>query len=202
MWIKDIRDYILYEDKDILVCHKPAGLAVQNARVGSMDMESLLKNYIAQKVPGKMPYLGIIHRLDQPVEGVLVFALNPKAAADLSRQMTAGKIKKMHRIVAKEIWFGLIWIQAGIIRFVCRWRMPECLWLVTESIIPVRIVRNRWLSVLQNWDFSIRWQRNSWSFRCSLQVWHSKDIDIAKFLMCKSEKCVKSLDEFRKVCIM
>ena len=89
MWIKDIRDYILYEDKDILVCHKPAGLAVQNARVGSMDMESLLKNYIAQKVPGKMPYLGIIHRLDQPVEGVLVFALNPKAAADLSRQMTA-----------------------------------------------------------------------------------------------------------------
>lgn len=94
MWIKDIRDYILYEDKDILVCHKPAGLAVQNARVGSMDMESLLKNYIAQKVPGKMPYLGIIHRLDQPVEGVLVFALNPKAAADLSRQMTAGKNKE------------------------------------------------------------------------------------------------------------
>ena len=54
MWIKDIKDYILYEDKDILVCHKPAGLAVQNARVGSMDMESLLKNYIAQKVPGKV----------------------------------------------------------------------------------------------------------------------------------------------------
>ena len=101
MWIKDIRDYILYEDKDILVCHKPAGLAVQNARVGSMDMESLLKNYIAQKVPGKMPYLGIIHRLDQPVEGVLVFALNPKAAADLSRQMTAGKIKKTYLAVAE-----------------------------------------------------------------------------------------------------
>ena len=92
---------ILYEDKDILVCHKPAGLAVQNARVGSMDMESLLKNYIAQKVPGKMPYLGIIHRLDQPVEGVLVFALNPKAAADLSRQMTAGKIKKTYLAVTE-----------------------------------------------------------------------------------------------------
>ena len=101
MWIKDIRDYILYEDKDILVCHKPAGIAVQNARVGSMDMESLLKNYIAQKVPGKMPYLGIIHRLDQPVEGVLVFALNPKAAADLSRQMTAGKIKKTYLAVTE-----------------------------------------------------------------------------------------------------
>ena len=42
MWIKDIRDYILYEDRDILVCHKPAGIAVQSARVGSMDMESML----------------------------------------------------------------------------------------------------------------------------------------------------------------
>ena len=101
MWIKDIRDYILYEDKDILVCHKPAGIAVQNSRVGSMDMESLLKNYLAQKKPGKMPYLGIIHRLDQPVEGVLVFALNPKAAADLNRQMTEGKIKKIYLAVTE-----------------------------------------------------------------------------------------------------
>ena len=99
MWIKDIRDYIIYEDKDILVCHKPAGIAVQNARVGSMDLESLLKNYVAQKVPGKMPYLGIIHRLDQPVEGVLVFALNSRAAAELNRQMTSGKIKKIYLAV-------------------------------------------------------------------------------------------------------
>lgn len=101
MWIKDIRDYIIYEDKDILVCHKPAGIAVQNARVGSMDLESLLKNYIAQKVPGKMPYLGIIHRLDQPVEGILVFALNAKAAAELNRQMTSGKIKKIYLAVTE-----------------------------------------------------------------------------------------------------
>lgn len=101
MWIKDIRDYILYEDRDILVCHKPAGIAVQNARVGSMDLESLLKNYIAQKVPGKVPYLGIVHRLDQPVEGVLVFALNAKAAAELNRQMTSGKIEKIYLAVTE-----------------------------------------------------------------------------------------------------
>lgn len=256
---KRYRDYILYEDKDILVCHKPAGLAVQNARVGSMDMESLLKNYIAQKVPGKMPYLGIIHRLDQPVEGVLVFALNPKAAADLSRQMTAGKIKKTYLAVTEgtvkvksaklvdwlkkdgrtnssavveggtsgakkailsyevlETWKNkedaqdcgernLIRIDLDTgrhHRFVCRWRMPNGLWLVTESIIPVRIVRNRWLSVLQNWDFSIRDKETVGVSGAACQVWHSKVIDIAKFLMCKSEKCVKSLDEFRKVCIM
>ena len=34
MWIKDVRDYIIYEDKEILVCHKPAGIAVQSAGVG------------------------------------------------------------------------------------------------------------------------------------------------------------------------
>ena len=49
--MKDVRECILYEDKDILVCHKPAGIAVQSGRVGSMDLESLLKNYIAQKKP-------------------------------------------------------------------------------------------------------------------------------------------------------
>ena len=62
----------------ILVCHKPAGVAVQSARFGMADMESSLKNHLALKTPGKMPYLGIIHRLDQPVEGVLVFAKNAK----------------------------------------------------------------------------------------------------------------------------
>ena len=46
-----------------------------------------------------MPYLGVIHRLDQPVEGVVVFALNPKAAAALNRQMTSGQIRKTYLAV-------------------------------------------------------------------------------------------------------
>ena len=88
MWSGKIEDYILYEDKNIIVCHKPAGLAVQNARIGSADMESALKNYLYKKEPGKMPYLGIVHRLDQPVEGILVFAHTPFAAKELSRQIS------------------------------------------------------------------------------------------------------------------
>ena len=73
MW-NNIEDMILYEDRDIIVCHKVAGIAVQSARIGMPDMESTLKNYLASKKTGTMPYLGIVHRLDQPVEGVLVFA--------------------------------------------------------------------------------------------------------------------------------
>lgn len=103
MYNLNIKDRILYEDKDILVCHKPAGLAVQNARIGAMDLESMLKNYISTKNPGKMPYLAVVHRLDQPVEGVLVFALNQKAAASLSSQMAGKDASKKYLAVTDQI---------------------------------------------------------------------------------------------------
>ena len=99
MFIKKIEDYILYEDKDILVCRKPAGIAVQNARIGTMDLESCLKNYLAEKEGKRPPYLAVVHRLDQPVEGVLVFGKNPKAAKELSAQITAGKMEKIYLAV-------------------------------------------------------------------------------------------------------
>ena len=76
---------IIYEDEDIIVCKKPAGVATQTRRIGQADMESLLKNYRASK--GELPYIGVVHRLDQPVEGIMVFAKNKEAAADLSRQI-------------------------------------------------------------------------------------------------------------------
>lgn len=103
MWKNNIEDMILYEDKDIIVCHKAAGIAVQNARIGAADMESLLKNYLSAKNPGKMPYLGIVHRLDQPVEGVLVFAKTPKAAAGLTKQITSGTVLKEYLAVTDKM---------------------------------------------------------------------------------------------------
>ena len=63
---------ILYEDEEVIVCEKPAGVAAQTRRLGQADMESLLKNYRAGK--GEQPYIGVVHRLDQPVRGVMVFA--------------------------------------------------------------------------------------------------------------------------------
>ena len=93
----DIAESILYEDTDILVCRKPAGVAVQTKRLGEQDMESLLRNYQAGR--GKTPYIGIVHRLDQPVEGIMVFALNPKAAAALNRQMQNGGFGKYYLAV-------------------------------------------------------------------------------------------------------
>ena len=66
---------IIYEDEALLVCHKPAGLATQTKRLGQQDMESILKNHVAlaggKAGRGVLPYIGIVHRLDQPVEGVM-----------------------------------------------------------------------------------------------------------------------------------
>lgn len=101
MWNNRIEENILYEDKEILVCRKPAGMPVQAAGIGTMDMESALKNYLAQKIPGKVPYLGIVHRLDQPVEGILVFAKTPGAAGSLSKQIMAGGAGKYYLAVVE-----------------------------------------------------------------------------------------------------
>lgn len=78
---------IIYEDKDIIVCFKPSGVATQTAKLSGQDMESLIKNYLAKKENQKNPYVGVIHRLDQPVSGLLVFAKNSKAAGSLSKQI-------------------------------------------------------------------------------------------------------------------
>lgn len=89
---------IIYEDNDILVCHKPAGVATQTKRLGQQDMESLLKNYRAKK--GEPPNIWVVHRLDQPVEGVMVFEKNQKAAADLSKQVQQHVIGKYYYAVS------------------------------------------------------------------------------------------------------
>lgn len=81
---------IIYEDSQILVCRKHAGMAVQSARIGQMDMESALKNYL------KGGFVGIVQRLDQPVEGILVFGKNSQAAAALNKQHQNGKMKKKY----------------------------------------------------------------------------------------------------------
>lgn len=116
------RARILYEDNDMIVCHKAAGIATQTARVGQADMVSEVINYLTRveqsgsKVqnghktpvsngqPGKgnirtLPYVGVVHRLDQPVEGVLVFAKNKQAAAELGRQITENCMEKYYYAV-------------------------------------------------------------------------------------------------------
>lgn len=79
---------IIYEDEHLIVCVKPHGLATQSRQLGSPDLESMLKNHLLSQTPTKgKPYLAIIHRLDQPVTGILVFAKTPWAAKELNKQL-------------------------------------------------------------------------------------------------------------------
>ena len=106
---------IIYEDDQIIVCHKPAGVPTQSGRIGTKDMVSILKNHLlksrqAQRIPetkkrakvknSREPYLAVIHRLDQPVEGLLVCAKTPEAAKELSRQLTTSGFGKYYRAQA------------------------------------------------------------------------------------------------------
>ena len=89
---------IIFEDKDMLVCRKPVGIAVQTPKAGQQDMVSILKNYRAFKKEDA--YIGTIHRLDQPVEGVMVFAKTKAAAANLSKQVAHKLADKYYLAVA------------------------------------------------------------------------------------------------------
>ncbi|MCM1122305.1 MAG: RluA family pseudouridine synthase [Eubacterium sp.] len=128
------RERILYEDNDIIVCHKAAGIATQTARIGQADMVSEIANYLTlarrdmdqgqnkswessksrklngsrtsdesvmqRQSPPPEPYVGVVHRLDQPVEGILVFAKNKHAAAGLGRQIAENRMEKYYYAVA------------------------------------------------------------------------------------------------------
>lgn len=95
---------IVFEDKHILVCIKPAGVPTQSRQISTPDMVSLLKNDLhSRQAKSGEPYLALIHRLDQPVEGLLVFAKTPVAAKALSRQLQTSVFGKHYLAVLSAV---------------------------------------------------------------------------------------------------
>ncbi|MGE5191077.1 MAG: RluA family pseudouridine synthase [Deltaproteobacteria bacterium] len=88
---------ILCEDGPILAVNKPAGLLTLGAKLGVPTLERQVKQFLKEKYhkPGNV-YLGIPHRLDRPVSGVVVFARNSKAAARLAEQFRERKVRKVY----------------------------------------------------------------------------------------------------------
>jgi len=84
---------ILYEDKEIIVVKKPVGMESQASSSFAPDMVSEIKKYIHNlSTKSGEPYVGVIHRLDKPVGGVMVYAKTQKAAAALSKQVQQGAL--------------------------------------------------------------------------------------------------------------
>lgn len=93
---------VLYEDQDIIVVVKPAGVESQAAKKFAPDMISEIKKHMVINklcTPGKEPYVAVIHRLDKPVSGVMVYAKTKKAAAALSEQVQNRKMDKFYEAV-------------------------------------------------------------------------------------------------------
>ena len=93
---------VLYEDNHLLVVVKPPNMVVQADDTGDLDLLTALKQYIGEKYqkPGAV-YMGLVHRLDRPVGGVMVFARTSKAASRLSEQFAAHHAGKMYLAVAQ-----------------------------------------------------------------------------------------------------
>ena len=96
---------IIYEDNHLLVVEKPINMLVQADNTGDLDLLTVLKEDIKKKYnkPGNV-YLGLIHRLDRPVGGVMVFAKTSKCASRLSDQVRTRKLRKeYHAVVVGNI---------------------------------------------------------------------------------------------------
>lgn len=109
---------IFYEDPEIIVVKKPAGMESQARHSFEPDMVSEIRNHIRSEIRSHIretaaadqkshristsaaePYVGVIHRLDKPVSGIMVYAKTKEAAAELSAQIQAGRMKKTYRAV-------------------------------------------------------------------------------------------------------
>ena len=92
---------VVYEDNHIIVVEKPVNVPSQGDKTGDVDMLTIIKDYIKNKYnkPGNV-YLGLVHRLDRPVGGVMVFAKTSKAASRLSEAVRNKEFKKNYLVIA------------------------------------------------------------------------------------------------------
>ncbi len=88
---------ILYEDNHVMVVNKPAGLLSQGDKSRTPSLLDLVKKHIKirDKKPGNV-FLGLVHRLDRPVSGTMIFAKTSKAASRISREIRERKLQKMY----------------------------------------------------------------------------------------------------------
>lgn len=93
---------VIYEDNHLLVVEKPQNVLVQADNTNDLDLLTSLKKYIKEKYnkPGEV-YLGLVHRLDRPVGGVMVFARTSKAASRLSNMIRMHEFEKNYLAIVE-----------------------------------------------------------------------------------------------------
>lgn len=94
---------IIYEDNHLVIVNKKAGDIVQGDKTGDTPLSDFVKQYLKEKYnkPGNV-YLGVVHRLDRPTSGIVVFARTSKAAARLSKVFREKEIQKTYWAITKN----------------------------------------------------------------------------------------------------
>ncbi len=120
---------VLYEDNHCLAVFKPAGVLTAGDRTGDESLVDRARDYLRAKYqkPGNV-FVGVVHRLDRPVAGVLLFARTSKAASRLAEQFRAGRVEKVYQ--------GLV-----------EGRVAE-----REGLLVDRLVKNRETNVVRRAD--------------------------------------------------
>ena len=97
-----VMNNIIYEDNHIIVVEKKENIPVQEDESKDLDLLSIIKEYIKEKYskPGNV-YLGLVHRLDRPASGIMVFAKTSKAASRLSDQIRNKTFKKKYYAIVE-----------------------------------------------------------------------------------------------------
>ena len=88
---------VLYEDNHLIAVFKPAGILVQGDETNDKCLMDIVKEYLKEKYhkEGKV-FLGLLHRLDRPVSGIVLFAKTSKGASGLSEQIRTHKVQKIY----------------------------------------------------------------------------------------------------------
>lgn len=94
---------VLYEDNHIIVINKRAGDIVQGDKTGDKPLSEVVKEYLKDKYnkPGNV-YLGVVHRLDRPTTGLVIFAKTSKALSRLNKQFLHKEVKKIYWAIVKN----------------------------------------------------------------------------------------------------
>jgi 23S rRNA pseudouridine1911/1915/1917 synthase len=94
---------ILYEDNHLIAVYKKSSDLAQGDKTGDVSLDAEIKEYIAEKYnkPGDV-FLGVVHRLDRPVSGVILFARTSKALARLNEMFRTREVKKSYLAIVRE----------------------------------------------------------------------------------------------------
>ncbi len=94
---------VVYEDNHIIIVNKKSGEIVQGDKTGDRPLSDIVKDYIKEKYakPGAV-FLGVVHRLDRPVSGLVVFARTSKALSRLNKMFAEGKVHKTYWAIVKN----------------------------------------------------------------------------------------------------